>query len=114
MNHRKKEAVQWGGGIAFAPTEGQDPDNLRAAEPRAMQCADKRRRFMGRTPLEDGPQVDSFGRSLLDGFAFPILSASACARSLLVPGTCDLTPRQADASASAARCAWTGPNTPAP
>ena len=48
------------------------------------------------------------------GSAFLIPASSACARSLLVPGTCDLTRRRADASDSAAPCAWKGPTTPAP
>ena len=57
---------------------------------------------MGRTPLEDGPWADSCGRSLIQGFAFLLPASSAGARSLLVPGTCDLTPRRTDASDSAA------------
>ncbi len=57
---------------------------------------------MGRTPSEDGPSADSYGRSPIQGFAFLIPASSACARSLLVPGTCDLTHRQTDASDSAA------------
>jgi hypothetical protein len=65
-------------------------------------------------PLEDGPSADSYGRSLIQGFAFWIPASSACARSLLVPGTCDLTPRRTDASDSAAPCTWKGPNIPAP
>ena len=82
---------------------------------------------MGRTPLEDGPWADwvpkrdasrlgslSYGRSPIQGFAFLIPAASACARSLLVPGTCDLTPRRTDASDAAAHCAWTSPYIPAP
>ncbi len=69
---------------------------------------------MGRTPLEDGPQADSYGKSLIEGFAFLIPASSACARSLLVPGTCDLTRRRTDASDSAAACAWKGPTSPPP
>ncbi len=65
---------------------------------------------MGRTPLEDGPSADSYGRSLIRGSAFLIPAASACARSLLVPGTCDLAPRRTDASDSAAPCAWNNPH----
>ncbi len=48
------------------------------------------------------------------GFAFWIPASSACARPLLIPGTCDLTRRRTDASDSAAHCAWTGPDIPAP
>jgi hypothetical protein len=69
---------------------------------------------MGRTPLEDGPSADSYGRTLIQGFAFLIPASSACARSLLVPGTCDLTHRRTDAFDSAAHTAWTKPNSPAP
>jgi hypothetical protein len=69
---------------------------------------------MGRTPLEDGPSADSYGTSPIPGFAFWLPVSSAGARSLLVPGTCDLTPRRTDASDSAAPCAWNGPNIPAP
>jgi hypothetical protein len=90
---------------------------VRAAEPLTTPLADERRRFMGQTPWEDDPSADwvrvptgsvspvgalpkrdasrlgslSCGRSLLCGFAFQIPASSACARSLLVPGTCDLT-----------------------
>jgi hypothetical protein len=52
---------------------------------------------MGRTPLEDGPWADSFGRSLMTAEPFLMVSSSAGARSLLIPGTCALpgaTPRQ--------------------
>jgi len=69
---------------------------------------------MGRTPLEDGPLADSYGTSPIQGFAFLIPAASACARSLLVPSTCDLTRERTDASDSAARSAWNGPTIPAP
>jgi hypothetical protein len=69
---------------------------------------------MGRTPLEDGPSADSCGRSPIPGFAFLIPAAAAGARSLLVPGTCDLTPRRTDAFDSAAPCTWKGANIPAP
>ena len=69
---------------------------------------------MGRTPLEDGPWADSYGTSPIQGFAVLISASSACARSLLVPSTCDLTPRRTDASDSAAPCTWKGPNIPAP
>jgi hypothetical protein len=50
----------------------------------------------------------------IKGFAFLIPASSACARSLLVPGTCDLTRRRTDTFDSAAPCAWKGPNIPAP
>jgi hypothetical protein len=79
-----------------------------------MPFASERRRFMGRTPFADGPSADSYGRSPIQGFAFLLPASSACARSLLVPGTCDLTHRQTDASDSAAPCAWNGPHIPAP
>ena len=69
---------------------------------------------MGRTPWEDGPSADSYGSSPIGGFAFWLRASSAGARSLLVPGTCDLTPRGTDASDSAAPCAWKGANIPAP
>ncbi len=69
---------------------------------------------MGRTPLEDGPSADSYGRSPIPGFAFLIPASSACARSLFLPGTCDLTHRRTDAFDSAAPCTWKGPNIPAP
>ena len=65
---------------------------------------------MGRTPFADGPSADSCGSSRREGFAFSIPASSAGARSLLVPGTCDLTPRRTDASDSAAPCAWKGPH----
>jgi hypothetical protein len=64
---------------------------------------------MGRAPLEDGPSADSYGRSQIQSFAFPFPASSAGARSLLVPGTCDLTHRRTDASDSAAPCAWNSP-----
>jgi hypothetical protein len=57
----------------------------------ACTCDVLRRRFMGRTPLEDGPSADSYGRSPIQGFAFLIPASSARARSLFIPGTCDLT-----------------------
>jgi hypothetical protein len=69
---------------------------------------------MGRTPLEDGPSADSCGRSPIQGFAFLIPASSVCARSLVIPGTCDLTHRRTDASDSAAPCAWSSPPIPAP
>jgi len=50
----------------------------------------------------------------MEGFAFLIPASSASARSLPVPGTCDLTPRRTDASEAAAPCAWKGPHIPAP
>jgi hypothetical protein len=80
-----------------------------------------------------GSWADSTG-----GFDFLIPASSACARSLLVPGTCDLPRRRADArernaslatvqtrerdntsaasdaSDSAGPGAWTGPHSPAP
>jgi len=46
------------------------------------------------------------------GFAFLIPASSAGVRSLLVPGTCDLTPRRTDASDSAAPWAGKGPTFP--
>jgi hypothetical protein len=68
---------------------------------------------MGRTPLADGLSADSYGRSPIQGFAFIIAASSTCARSLLVPGTCDLAHRRTDASDSAAPGAWNGPTTAA-
>ncbi len=50
----------------------------------------------------------------IGGFAFLLPASSACARSLLVPGTCDLTRRRTDVSDSAAPCAWNDPTIPAP
>ncbi len=52
------------------------------------------------------------GQDVRDTFSYTFSSAGA--RSLLVPGTCDLTHRRTDASASAAPRAWKGPNIPAP
>ncbi len=82
---------------------------------------------MGRTPWADGPSADwvpkrdvsrlgshSYGTSPIQGFARLLPASSAGARSLLVPGTCDLTGRRTDASDSAAPCGWTGPDIPAP
>ena len=69
---------------------------------------------MGRTLLEDGPWADSYGSSPIQGFAFLIPASAACARFLLVPGTCDLTHRRTDASDAAAPQAWTRPTIPAP
>ena len=95
---------------------------------------------MGRTPFADGPSADwvrvptgsvspvgalpkrdasrlgslSCGRSPIQGFAFLLPAASAGARSLLVPGTCDLTHGGTDAFDSAAPRAWNGPTIPAP
>jgi hypothetical protein len=74
----------------------------------------RRRRLMGRTPLEDGPSADSSGSSPIQGFAFLIPASSAGARSLLVPGTCDLTHKRTDASDSAVHGTWKGPHIPAP
>ena len=48
------------------------------------------------------------------GFAFLIPAPSAGARSLLVPGTCDLTHRRTDTFDSAAPGAGKGPHVPAP
>ena len=73
-----------------------------------------RRRFMGRTLGKTAHTADSYGKSPMEGFAFLLPAPSACARSLLVPGTCDLTPRRTDASDSAAHGAWKGPHIPAP
>jgi hypothetical protein len=50
----------------------------------------------------------------IGGFAFRIPASSACARFLFLPGTCDPIPRRTDASDSAAPCAWSSPNIPAP
>ena len=90
---------------------------------------------MGRTPLEDGPRSEyrlQAGKTLLvrlpfsgsedsdprkrgtPNRAFWIPASSACARSLRIPGTCDLTPRWTDASDSAAPGAWKRANIPAP
>ncbi len=77
---------------------------------------------MGRTPWEDGPSADSPAGAgagstegvSIGGFAFLIPASSACARSLPVPGTCDLTHRRTDASDSAAPYVWKGPTIPAP
>jgi hypothetical protein len=80
----------------------------------ACTCDVLRKRFMGRTPLEDGPWADSYEKSPIQGFAFLLPASSACARSLLVPGTCDLTHRRTDASDSAAPWARNGPTIPAP
>ncbi len=80
----------------------------------AFTCDVLRRRFVGRTPFADGPSVDSYGTSPIEGFAFWIPASSACARPLLVPGTCDLTRRRTDASDSAAPGVRRGPHTPAP
>ncbi len=64
----------------------------------ASTCDVLRRRFMGRTPFADVPSADSCGSSLIQGFAFWIPAPSACARSLLVPGTRDLTGERSDAA----------------
>jgi hypothetical protein len=77
---------------------------------------------MGRTLWEDGPSADSPAGAgagstegvSIGGFAFLIPASSACARSLSIPGTCDLTRRRTDASDSAVPCAWNGPHIPAP
>jgi hypothetical protein len=69
---------------------------------------------MGRTSREDGPSADSYGNSPIQGFALLIPAASACARSLLVPSTCDLIHRRTDACDSAAPGAWNNPTIPAP
>ncbi len=69
---------------------------------------------MGRTPLEDGPSADSYGKSLIESSAFLFPASSACARFLLVPGTCDLPHRRTDASDSAVPGAWKRPTIPAP
>jgi hypothetical protein len=70
------------------------------------------RRPIGGFPRRRGGRL--YGRNLIRGFAFLIPASTACARSLLVPGTCDLTHRWADASDSAAPCAWNSPTIPAP
>jgi hypothetical protein len=69
---------------------------------------------MDRTPFADGPSADSSGGSPIQDLAFLLPASSAGARSLLVPGTCDLTPRWAGASDSAAPYAWNSPAIPAP
>jgi len=84
---------------------------------------------MGRTSLEDGPSAEwapkcriphlgagshSYGRSVIQGFAFMTAASSACARPLLVPGTCDLTHGRTDAFDAAAPWAGRGPHRPAP
>jgi len=69
---------------------------------------------MGRTLLQTAHgRIPTEGVSI-GGFAFWIPASSACARSFLIPGTCDLTPRRTDASDSAAPYAWNGPTIPAP
>ena len=91
--------------------------------------------FLGRIPLEDGPRSEyrlQAGKTLLirlsfggsedsnprkrgtPNRAFLLPASSACARSLLVPGTCDLTPRRTDASDSTAPGVWSSPTIPAP
>ncbi len=50
----------------------------------------------------------------MGGSAFWIPASAACARSLLVPGTCDLTHSRTGTSDSTAPCAWNSPNIPAP
>ncbi len=69
---------------------------------------------MGRTFFEDGPSADSFGKRLIQSFAFLFPASSAGARPLLLPGTCDLTHGRTDAFDSAAPCAWKGTDIPAP
>jgi len=69
---------------------------------------------MGGTPLEDAAWADSCGKSPIHGFAFLLPASSACARSLLVPGTCDFTHRRTDAFDSAAPYARNSPTIPAP
>ncbi len=112
LQHPAREHVHKGGSGAWTlrtyPPPTRHPNGV------ACTCDVLRRRFMGRTPLADGPSADSYGRSPIEGFAFLIPVPSACARSFLVPGTCDLTDRPTDASDSAAPCAWNSPTIPAP
>ena len=68
----------------------------------------------GPNPFEDGPSADSYGTIPIQGLGFLIPAPSAGARSLLIPGTCDLTQRRTDASDSAAPAAWNSPTIPAP
>jgi len=67
-------------------------------------------------PKRDASRLGShsYGRSPSEGFAFLIPAPAAGARSLLVPGTCDLTHRRTDASDAAAPGARKGPNIRAP
>ncbi len=71
---------------------------------------------VGALPKRDASRLGSlsYGSSLIQGFAFLIPAPSACARSLLVLGACDLTHRWTDASDSAAPGRWKGPTIPAP
>jgi hypothetical protein len=61
---------------------------------------------MGRTTFEDGPSADSCGKSQIQSFAFPFPASSTCARSLLIPGTCDLTHERSDAPKSKPVPVW--------
>jgi len=65
-------------------------------------------RPIGGFPRRRGGRL--YGRSPIQGFAFLVPASSACARSVLIPGTCDLTPKRTAASDSAAHYAWTGPD----
>jgi hypothetical protein len=103
---------------------GRDRGGPARTEPRAQRPASGRASrnvtrglkatVHGPNPFEEDPQADSFGRSLISGFAFQIPASSVCARSVFIPGTCDLTHRRTDAFDSAAPGARRGPHIPAP
>ena len=67
---------------------------------------------MGRTPLADGPSADSFGTSQRQSFAFLLSAASTCARSLRLPGTCDLPNLTAESPRSMPRLPLIGTTPP--
>ncbi len=69
---------------------------------------------MGRTPFETAHRRIPTEVVSICGFVFLIPASSACARSVVIPGTCDLTHGRTDASDSAAPCAGKGPSIPAP
>ncbi len=87
----------------FRRWEGTPNAELCVGDPEPFPNA--RYRVWGPIPTEGSP---------IQGFAFLLPASSACARSLLVPGTCDFTGRRTDASDSAAPCAWSSPTIPAP
>ena len=112
LQRHARERTHKGGSGAWTvrtyPPPVQHPQPRRAARPQsgpsglgagnvACTCDVVRRRFMGRTLLKTAHRrIPAEGISI-GGFAFLIPASFACARSLLVPGTCDLPRRRADA-----------------
>jgi hypothetical protein len=119
---KKEEAVQGRGRCAWTRRRSRIPTTVRPLPTLSGGgWVPKRNRsrlgsLHGPNPFCRRPIGGFLRKGSVEGFTFwlPASSASAGARSLLVPGTCDLTPRRSDASDLAAPGARKDPPIPAP